>query len=264
MGKRVAFVISVFALALVWQIRMEKSTPELGGHKKLGSTLLRSTSRNSPPHALSSQTETAASSRKPAAQTHAQAQTPFAQAPVAHAQAIKNLNRKFRKQRQRPPQKRPRETFRGLERGAKQSISGHDYQALAAKAIPAQDYRPDMGSVLSRVGDYVIVAAPANISEDFSKLYLGSSDRPVVLNLANGAPAIVTGTIKVQLIDTAQAQVLAAAQGLKLLAVDQDLKVAFLRAPQEFSLTDAVNRLKGVAGVLRVDLDLFQSRVVGK
>ena len=88
--------------------------------------------------------------------------------------------------------------------------------------------------------------------------------RPLMVNPSNGRLVIVTGTLKVMVVDADRAKQLARDENLELIHYDPSIKLAYFKAPPGYRLLPAVARIGGRAGVSLVDLETVEAKVVNR
>jgi hypothetical protein len=152
----------------------------------------------------------------------------------------------------------PNQRYRGLVLSQPVQIDQHKKLVLGARAVPRATYNRSYGPVLFEHHGYSIVAIDTNADSTWSELVYHSTDRPLVVNAANGSLEVVTGTLMVKLENIRDAESFAGRQGLNLLGVDEAVQVAYYRVPENFHLLSGVSALVKGPGVLRVEMEVFR------
>ena len=155
---------------------------------------------------------------------------------------------------------KPMDRYKNFSFGETLEINERSQKVLGARAVPKENYLPYMGEIAFRHEGYVVMAVNPSITPNWKSLVVGGKDRPVVVNPGNGRPGIVTGTLVIKFADIRQAEVLAGRENLQLLKIQENIGVAFFRAPEYYELGPAINRLQQIPGVQRVELEILQSR----
>jgi len=154
----------------------------------------------------------------------------------------------------------PMQVYQNLPKTKTRRINEKPFQILGARAVPRSEYSASMGEVLFEHNGFVVVALARTAGEGWQDLMWNNSDRPVLVNPANGRLAIVTGTLVVKVRDMAAAERLAAQEQLTIVAKDESTKTVYYRPPAGYSLLSGQQRLVKQADVERVEIELYQSR----
>lgn len=146
------------------------------------------------------------------------------------------------------------ERFR-IGRGRGVSVADERFEVLRLKAIPAAQYRPELGEKIGERMGFAIFA-----SRDASGEFTNDGTFPVVAKKSNGMLGIVTGTIVVRLKESSLALSLADTYEMTLKYIDDDLRIAYYSAAGKTSLTQLVDLLARDTAVESVNLEIVNSK----
>lgn len=153
----------------------------------------------------------------------------------------------------------PMERYRGLKLSEEVKVNGRPQFVLGARAVPTPKYNSSFGPVLFEKNGYSIVGLNTDADASWQQGPMHEGDRPVVVNTSNGRLGIVTGTLMIKFSDLHQADKLAGRENLQLLDTDESIGVGYFRAPENYPLLSAVDRLKNQPDVLRVELEVVEA-----
>lgn len=153
----------------------------------------------------------------------------------------------------------PMDLYRGLKMSDAVKLNGRDRIVLGARAVPTAQYNSSFGPVLFQRSGFSIVGLNLGADPQWNDLIMHESDRPVVVNPANGQLGIVTGTLMIKFSDIHQADKLAGRENLQLTSLDEAIGVGYFKAPDNYHLLSASQRLQNEPDVLRVELEVVDS-----
>ncbi|MGZ3722025.1 MAG: hypothetical protein ACXVA9_03780 [Bdellovibrionales bacterium] len=153
----------------------------------------------------------------------------------------------------------PMDRYRGLKMGDPVSVNGRQQLVLGARGVPTPKYNSSFGPILFEKYGYAIVALNTSADPAWTELIMHESDRPLIVNPSNGRLGIVTGTLMIKFSDIHQADKLAGRENLQLMSVDESIDVGYFKAPENYRLLSASDRLRQDPGILRVELEVVES-----
>lgn len=147
---------------------------------------------------------------------------------------------------------RNREFLRPYRSGTLIDTNGTSYEVLNLRAVPKDEYRPEMGAVVTEKMNYMMIAGSQGLTAGVTL--------PVVARASNGLLGIVTGTFLVKIKDLSDVSPVARTHGLTLKFLDEDTKVAYFSAAPATSLNDVLSALKDDPSVENASLEVIQSQ----
>jgi hypothetical protein len=149
--------------------------------------------------------------------------------------------------------------YRDLKLGRPVSVNGRNQMVLGARAVPTSKYDPSFGPVLFKKNGYSIVALDTDADPSWQEMVMHDSDRPLVVNPSNGRLGVVTGTLMIKFSDLHAADRIAGRENLQLLSLDESIGVGYFKAPENYQLLYASDRLRKDRDILRVELEVVDT-----
>jgi UDP-N-acetylmuramyl tripeptide synthase len=142
-------------------------------------------------------------------------------------------------------------------------VAGRFFHPLAAFAVRADQSSAAMGTPLFEQNGYKIYSLDVKADPAWADLMVQTEGRPVVVK-PNGTLGVVTGALVVKFNDMDKVAAVASAENLHVNLIDAKSSTAFFMAPPGYSLLPGIERLRALPGVERVEMEIDQSRKVGK